>query len=157
MAGTAAASVPSQHPPSGGPHALRDTHSGAAEPQRPTLPSPRLLTGPAIIATRVPRELLAKIGKHWGSSMLSVRSFRGARALFTLWQPVIAARHRDEMAGAATSRGKRPEFRSARSGGAFTTLFAGSRRPRSAGRARSVWQSFHAFGNDLAELHHLLA
>ena len=27
----------------------------------------------------------------------------------------------------------------------------------SAVRTRSVWQSFHALGNDLAELHHLLA
>jgi hypothetical protein len=44
--------------PSGGAHA--HTQSGAVA-ARPTLPSPRLLTGPAIIATRVPRELLTKI------------------------------------------------------------------------------------------------
>ncbi len=36
-------------------------------------------------------------------------------------------------------------------------FFVRSRRLRSAIRARSVRQSFHAFGNDLAELHHLLA
>ena len=76
---------------------------------------------------------------------------------FVHWRAFIAARNRDEIAGAAASEGKWPEFRSSRSGGAFTTLFAGSRRPRSAGRARSVWQSFHAFGNVLAKLHHLLA
>ena len=51
-------------------------------PQRPTLPSPRLLTGPANIATRVPRELLAKIGKHWGGYMIAVRSFHGVRSRF---------------------------------------------------------------------------
>jgi hypothetical protein len=61
-------------PPSGGPHALRNTHTKRAQqtPQRPTPRSPRLLIGPAIIATRVLRGLLAKIGKHWGGYMIAV-------------------------------------------------------------------------------------
>jgi hypothetical protein len=72
---------PHNTPRAAGPHALRNTHSGAADPQRPTPPSPRLLTGPAIIATRVPRELWAKIGKHWGVYMMAVRLFHGGRNL----------------------------------------------------------------------------
>src|SRR5262249_210564 len=35
--------------------------------------------------------------------------------------------------------------------------FVGSRRGSSTINAWSIWQPFHAFGNDLAELHHLLA
>ena len=65
--------------PSGGAHA--HTQSGAVA-ARPTLPSPRLLTGPAIIAARVPRELLTKIGKHWGGYMIAIRSFHGVRNPF---------------------------------------------------------------------------
>jgi hypothetical protein len=67
-----------------------------------------------------------------------------------------AARNRDENAGAAASESKGLNS-VARQPAAFLLPLAGSRRPRSAGRAWSVWQSFHAFGNDLAELHHLLA
>src|ERR1700739_232687 len=49
MAGTAAASVPAQYPPSGGsPRLTQHTHRRGG-PQRLTLPSPRLVTGPAII------------------------------------------------------------------------------------------------------------
>ena len=80
-----------ERPPQASPHNTperRDrtpyathTHIGAADPQRPTPPSPRLLTGPAIIATRVPRELWAKIGKHWDVYMMAVGLFHGGRNL----------------------------------------------------------------------------
>src|SRR6516165_11524058 len=57
---------------------------------------------------------------------------------------------------AARGRGKRPvpSITGKRRPYCF---FVGSRRGESAVSAWSVWQSFHAFGNDLAELHHLLA
>jgi hypothetical protein len=72
-------------PPQASPHntpraadpRLTHTQSGAADPQRPTPPLPRLITGPAIIATRVPRRLWARIGKHWGVYMIGIRSFHG--------------------------------------------------------------------------------
>ena len=64
------------------PRLTQNTHKVAQSPQRPTLPSPRLLIGPAIIATRVPRELLTKIGKHWGGYMIAIRSFHGVRNPF---------------------------------------------------------------------------
>lgn len=69
---------------------------------------------------------------------------------FRAWQAFTAARNRDEIAGAAAALAGVNGLNS-------VARHPVARRPRSAGRARSVWQSFHAFGNDLAELHHLLA
>src|SRR5262249_7232063 len=52
-----------------------------------------------------------------------------------------------ETAGPPSLAGKRRPYCS----------FVGSRRGSSTINAWSIWQPFHAFGNDLAELHHLLA
>ena len=57
---------------------------------------------------------------------------------------------------AARGRGKRPVPSITGKRRPYCS-FVGSRRGKSAVSAWSVWQSFHAFGNDLAELHHLLA
>ncbi len=107
---------------------------------------------------RVPRELLTKIGKHWGSYMIAIRSFHGGRCPFRRYRGQATAHRspdRDKIMGVTAIPGERPRVRSSPMWQRY--YFARSRRLGSAIRAWSVRQSFHAFGNDLAELHHLLA
>jgi hypothetical protein len=119
MAGTAAASVPAQHPRAADPTPYATHTQWRGGPQRLTLPSPRLLTGPAIICHTGPARTFDKdrqtLGQLYDGGTLPCSE-----------PPLAAPKDRDELPGLAV-------------------------------RARSVRQSFHAFGNDLAELHHLLA
>ena len=98
-----------------------------------------------MIATRVPRELLTNMGKHWGGYVIAVRSFHGAIAVARLfaWQ-VSTPAHK--------GRTRRPPScpDPARPFGRIVP-------PALALRVRGIRQSFDAFGNDPAELHHLLA
>ena len=72
LAGTAAASVPSLVAPERRTRLYANTHC-AAEPQRltPTLAALAEMDT-LLFATRVPRGLLSKVGKHWGGYMIAV-------------------------------------------------------------------------------------